>query len=311
MRALRVGRYGGPEVLGVEEVPLPEPGVGEARVRVSAAAVQIADVALREGHLQEVMPNPVLPTTPGWEFAGVVDAVGEGAVGAACGLRAGEEVVGMIRHFDTNVGAQAEFVVVPAANLAPAPRSVPPVEAAGLPIALTAAQALDMLGLSSGETLLITGAVGTVGGYAAQLAKMRGATVVASVGVADEAEARALGADEVVDREGDLAGQVRALVPEGVDAALNAANAPGALGAVRDGGRYVGTLLPVLEPERGVRPEVVFVQPDGAQLAQLVRLVDGGVLRLRTAGSYPLERAAEAYGRVAQGGLRGRVVLVP
>ena len=319
MRALRMGGYGGPEVLSVEEVALPEPGAGEARVRVRAAAVQIADVALREGHLKEVMPNPALPTTPGWEFAGAVDALGEGAGEAASGgtggqvdgLEAGEEVVGMTRHFDTNVGAHAEYVVVPLANLAPAPRTVPPVEAAGLPIALTAVQALDLLGLGAGETLLVTGAVGAVGGYAAQLAKLRGAVVVASVGVGDEAEARALGADEVVDREGDLSGQVRALFPGGVDAALNAANAPGALGAVRDGGRYVGTLLPFLEPERGIRPEVVFVQPDGRQLAELVRLVDGGKLRLRTAGSFPLEEAADAYGRVAAGGLRGRVVLVP
>ena len=297
--------------MSVAEVALPEPGLGEARVRVSAAAVQIADVALREGHLKEFMPNPVLPTTPGWEFVGTVDALGEDAAEAANGVGAGEEVVGMTRHFDTNVGAHAEFVVVPVANLASAPRTVPPAETAGLPIALTALQALDLIGVETGERLLITGAVGTVGGYATQLAKRLGAVVVASVGEGDESEARALGADHVVDREGDLPEQVRALFPEGADAAFNTANAPGTLESVHEGGRYVGTLLPVLEPERGIKPQIVFVQPDGDQLAELVRLVDTGELKLRTAERYPLRRGADAYERVAAGGLRGRVVLIP
>lgn len=309
MKALQINEYGGPEVMSVAEVPLQEPGAGEARVRVSAAAVQIADVALREGHLEEFMPNPVLPTTPGWEFAGVLETLGERIDEGVNSLRRGDEVVGMTRHFDTNVGAHAEYVVVPLADLAPAPRTVTPMEAAGLPIALTAMQAFDLLSIESGETLLITGAVGAVGGYATQLAKHRGAVVVASVGEADQAEARSLGAKYVVDRERDLQSQISTLLPKGVDAAFNAANAPGALQAVRDNGKYVGTLLPFLEPERGIEPQVVFVQPDGNQLTELVRLVEREELRLRTAGSYPLWEAADAYERVAKGGLRGRLVL--
>ncbi|MDP9363145.1 MAG: zinc-binding dehydrogenase, partial [Chloroflexota bacterium] len=144
-----------------------------------------------------------------------------------------------------------------------------------------------------------------------QLAKLRGSTVIASVASADAHEARALGADHVVDRAGDLSDQVRAIVPGGVDAALDAANAPGALSTVRDGGRYIGTLLPVREAERGITPRVVFVQPDPAQLADLVGLVDAGLLRLRTAAVYPLARAVDAYARIAAGGVRGRVLLVP
>ncbi len=312
MKALRINEYGGPEVMSITEVPLPEPRAGEARVRVSGAAVQIADVALREGHLKEFMPNPVLPTTPGWEFAGVLDALGERIDEVANGLSTlstGDGVVGMTRHFDTNVGAHAEYVVVPLADLAPAPQTVTSMEAAGLPIALTATQALDLLSIESGETLLITGAVGTVGGYATQLAKHQGAVVVASVGADDQAEARSLGAEYVVDRNKDLSQQVLDLFPEGVDAAFNAANAPEALQAVRDSGRYVGTMLPFLELERGIRPQVVFVQPEGNQLAELVRLVEVNELRLRTAGSYPLWEAGDAYERVARGGLRGRLVL--
>ncbi|MDP9366579.1 MAG: alcohol dehydrogenase catalytic domain-containing protein, partial [Chloroflexota bacterium] len=128
--------------MAIRTIPRPVPGPGQVRVKVRAAAVQIADIALREGHLAPVMPNPTLPTTPGWEFAGVVDAVGDGV-----DLPVGRAVVGLTRHFDTNVGAQAEFVVVPAVNVALAPRAVTPIEAAGLPIALTAVQALDLLHL--------------------------------------------------------------------------------------------------------------------------------------------------------------------
>lgn len=315
MKTLQITRYGGAEVLAVADVPTPEPGRGEVRVCVEAAAVQIADAALRAGRLADVMPDPTLPTTPGWEFAGTVDAVGD-AVGDttghnATGWRHGQAVVGLTRHFDTNVGAQAEYLVVPAGNLALAPRSATAVESSTLPIALTAVQALDLLGVTAGTTLVVTGAVGAVGGYATQLAALRGATVIASASPADADALVALGAAHAIDRYGDLAAQTRRLVPGGADALLNAANVLGALAAVRDGGRLVAVLLPPPDAERGIDVQVVFVQADGAQLAGLARLVDDGRLRLRVAGTYPLDRAADAHRRVETGGLRGRLVLLP
>ena len=253
------------------------------------------------------MPDPTLPTTPGWEFAGSVDAVG----GGVTGWRLGQTIIGMTRHFDTNVGAQAEYLVVPAGNLAPAPRTATAVEASTLPIALTAVQALDLLGVTVGTTLVVTGAAGAVGGYATQLAALRGATVIASVSPADADAITALGAAHAVDRGGDLAAQTRRLVPGGADALLNAANVPGAIAAVRDGGHLVAVLLPPPDAERGIDVQVVFVQADGAQLAGLARLVDDGRLRLRVAGTYPFDQAADAHRRVERGGLRGRLVLLP
>lgn len=307
MKALQIPAYGGPDVLTVAEVPTPQPGPGEVRVRVDAAAVQIADAALRAGHLAEVMPDPTLPTVPGWEFAGTVDAIGDNVPV----WQPGRPVIGMTRHFDSNVGAQADYLVVPAGNLAAAPATVTAVEASTLPIALTAVQALDLLRVTAGTTLVVTGAAGTVGGYATQLAALRGATVIASVGSADTSAVIALGAAHVIDRGGDLAAQTRQLLPGGADALLNTANVPGAIAAVRDGGRLVAVLLPPPDAERGIDVQVVFVQPDGRQLAGLARLVDNGQLRLRVAGTYPLEQAAAAHQRIDKGGLRGRLVLTP
>lgn len=131
--------YGGPDVLRVVDLPAPVPAAGEVLVRVQAAAVQIADVAVREGQLADVMPDPALPMTLGWEVAGTVEAAGPGAHRFA----AAYPVIGLSRHFLTGVGTQAELVALPEANLSRAPRSVDAVAASTLPIALTAVQALD------------------------------------------------------------------------------------------------------------------------------------------------------------------------
>jgi NADPH:quinone reductase-like Zn-dependent oxidoreductase len=305
VKALTIPAYGGPDVLTVADLPDPVAVEGHVLVRVRAAALQIADVALREGHLAEVMPDPSLPMTVGWEFAGAVVAVGP----AAGRFAVGDPVVGLSRHFATSVGAQAELIALPETSLAPAPGSVDTVAAATLPGALTAVQALDLLGVDDGTSLLVTGGVGTVGGYALQLARLRGATVIASTSPADDALARALGATSTVDRDRDLRAQVHELLPGGVDALLDTAVVGDpALDAVRDDGRAVAVLLPAPAPRRGITPEVVFTEPDGARLGELVDLVDTGRLTLRVAATYALTQAADAHRRLAQGGLRGRLV---
>jgi NADPH:quinone reductase-like Zn-dependent oxidoreductase len=196
-------------------------------------------------------------------------------------------------------------VVVDADAVAAAPRSVDAVHAASLPLnALAAAQALDGLALEPGQNLLVTGAAGAVGGYAVQLASRLGVSVTALAREGDEELVRSLGADRFVSG---------AVAPGSVDAVLDAAIlGADALEWVRDGGAFMG-VIPGAHPAsvRGVRTGAVEVAADGARLAQLVALVDEGALTTRVAGTYALDEAVKAHVRLSEGGLRGRLVLVP
>jgi len=308
MRAVAFSTFGGPEVLSVVDVPLPEPRDGEVRIRVRAAPVQPADLAARSGAF-----GPMLPTgptyVPGWDVAGVVDAVGPGVRD----LTPGQPVLGLSDWLVTRVGTHAEFVVLPGSALAPPPAGTTPTEAATLPAnALTAAQALDLLGLTEGQTLAVTGAGGAVGGYAVELARLRGLRVLAIGAAQDETFLTARDAI-FVPRGDEPARAVRAVTPDGVDGLLDAAVlGAGVLGAVRDGGGYVGVVAPAAPPaERQVRVKVVGLRSDGGRLRELVRLVEQGRLTPRVADVLPFAQAAEAHARFARGGLRGRVVLVP
>jgi NADPH:quinone reductase-like Zn-dependent oxidoreductase len=253
---------------------------------------------------------PQGPTyVPGWDVAGIVDAVGSGVED----FNPGQPVVGLSDWLATRVGTHAEFVVLPAAALAPAPAQVTPQEAATLPAnALTAVQALDLLGLARGQTLAITGAGGAVGGYTVELARLRGIRVLAIGSAPDEQFLTSRDA-RYVPRSDDPAGALRAVAPDGVDGLLDAAvlGAP-VLGAVRDGGVFASVIPPATPPtERGIRMEVVGLHSDGTQLRELVRLVERGHLTLRVADVLTFEQVSEAHARFAKGGLRGRIVLVP
>ncbi|MFE9725494.1 NADP-dependent oxidoreductase [Streptomyces sp. NPDC005794] len=297
MRAVVVRTFGGPESVELVETAVPEPGAGQVRIKVAASAVNPVDAAYRAGFLVPLPEGGLLGL--GWDVAGTVDTVGEGTPFAA-----GAEVVALAYGPGT-VKAQADYVVVDASAVAPAPVSVDSVHAATVPLnTLTAAQALDLLDLAPGSTLLVTGAAGAVGGYAVQLAHLAGITVVGVAGPADEELVRSFGADRFVER-GAAAGPFDAVL----DAAVAGADA---LAYVRDGGDYVG-VIPQADPPsvRGIRVQVVEVAADGARLAELVKLVDQGVLTPRVARAYSLEQAADAHTRLAEGGVRGRLVLVP
>lgn len=305
MRKLQIRSYGDTTGLEVVDAAVPVAGPGEVLVRVRAAPLQIADVALREGLLADHMPDPSLPMSMGWEFAGTVETVGPET---DTDLKRGDSVIGMSRHFFTNVGTYADYVAVPTSGVAAAPRSVDHVTASTLPIALTAVQALDMLNVESQTTVLVTGAAGTVGGYALQLARMRGATVIASVDPTDSDAARELGADHVINRYDDLADQVHSILGSGVDACLDAASDPNALNTIADGGSMVAVVLPIPDTDRNIEVQVVFVEPNAQQLAALVEVVDQGRITLRVADTYDLTEAATAHQRLEEGGLRGRLV---
>ncbi len=175
MKALRFHEYGGPEVLRLDDVPLPEPGAGEVRVRVAGSAFNPVDDGIRAGYLRETFPVE-LPHTPGVEVSGTIDALGEGVEGVAVG----DAVIAFLPMLAN--GSAAEAVIAPAEVIAPAPSTVPLADAAALPmVALTAWQAIfEQGGLVEGQRILINGAGGAVGGYAIQFSKWAGATVIAT-----------------------------------------------------------------------------------------------------------------------------------
>ncbi|MGW1981961.1 NADP-dependent oxidoreductase [Streptomyces collinus] len=296
MRAAVVTTFGGPEAVEIAEVAVPEPGARQVRIKVAAGALNPVDLAVRAGLFGGTGGAVGL----GWDVAGTVDAVG-----ADAGLRVGDAVVALVPGVTGPLGAHAEYVVADADAVAAAPASVDAVHAGTLPLnGLTAAQALDLLDLPAGSSLLVTGAAGAVGGFAVQLAAHRGIAVTGHARAADEELARSLGATSFT------AGEV---APGSVDAVLDAAMlGEPALEWVRDGGAFVSA-RPGGEPAgvRGVRTTAVSVRPDGARLAELAGLVDAGVLSLRVAETYPLAESAKAHARLAEGGVRGRLVLVP
>ncbi|OXM54286.1 NADP-dependent oxidoreductase [Amycolatopsis alba] len=309
MRAVVIRRFGGPEVLEFTEQPTPVPGTGQVRVRMAAAAVNPVDAATRSGFLTEagiIPPRDVLGI--GWDVAGIVDAMGDGVTRFATG----DAVIGLRDRPSAALGTYAGFVVLDAGAIAAAPRTVSLAEAATLPLnGLTALQALDLLDVPPGATVLVTGAAGAVGGYAVALAKARGFRVVAVAGSADEALVRGVGADVFVPRGDSLADRVRAVIPGGVDAALDPALLGlEALDAVANRGRFVvfaAGAAPI--PLRGIRVDHVWIRADGAALTELATLVDNGVLTQRVADTLPMAEAVKAHERLAEGGLRGRLVL--
>ncbi|MFC7272894.1 NADP-dependent oxidoreductase [Paractinoplanes rhizophilus] len=300
MRAAVVTALGGPEVLEMAELPDPVPGPGQVLVRVRAACVHPADIAARIGQIPGGPVQP--PFLAGWDIAGEVVAAG-----AAAGLAVGDPVVGMIPWYLTRgaTGGYAELVAADAEWLVPLPPGLDPVVASTVPLnALTAHRALDMLALAPPATLLVTGASGGVGGFAAQLAAQAGHTVLASATDDDEEWVRGLGVDTVIPRSAALgrAPAVLDAVPMGEPAAA----------AVEDGGVLVSTrpIAPV-DPARHVRQDLVLITLDRPALRDLVEAVAAGRLRTRVAATFPLAEAAEAHRRFEAGHLRGKIVLLP
>lgn len=306
MKAVGITEAGNPDVLQVLNLPEPQAGPGEVRIRVRAAAVNPTDTVLRSG----ARGNPDGPAVPGMDAAGVVDQVGP-EVGDR--LAVGQEVVALVVPQGAH-GAYAEQIVVPAASVVPAPAGAEPTAAATLLMnAMTARLALDALGLSAGDTLAVTGAAGAFGGYVVQLGKADGLRVIADAKDSDVDLVRELGADEVVERGDGFADRVRQLVPDGVPgladgALLNEKAVP----AVADGGRVVTVRGWDGPAERGVTVQPVLVvdgATDTAALERLVRQTEEGVLSLRVARVLPAESASEAHRLLEAGGVRGRIVL--
>lgn len=330
MQAVGFSEFGGPEVLGLVSLPVPVPGPGEVRVRVAAAAVNPTDLAFRSGGHRSMPDGMSPPYVPGMDLAGVVDAVGADAAAAAVSRSAtvggdadavspwapGDRVMAAVSPWAAGGGAQAEYVVVAGDALARVPGPISLQAAATLPMnALTVRAALDELALRPGQTLGVTGAAGAVGGYAIQLARAEGLRVIADASPADEDLVAGLGADVVVPRGPGVAARMRQMLPDGVDALLDAAvmGTP-VLPAVRDGGRVIA-VRPYSgsgPAEPGITVSLVLVfrhLHESGTLARLAELAARDVLSLRVADVLPAARAAEAHRRFEAHGVRGRLVL--
>ncbi|SEG79526.1 NADPH:quinone reductase [Nonomuraea solani] len=301
MRAAAFTEPGGPEVLKVMELPAPQAGPGQVRVRVRAAGVQPFDTAVRQGWLPAYLSDPGFPRIPGNEFAGVVDQVGTGVTG----LAVGDQVLGFSALF-----AYAEYIVVPATDVAAKPAGVPWEVAGGLTSGVqTAELAIDAMGLADGETLLVHGAAGSVGTAAVQIARRRGATVIGTGREVNHDYLRSLGAVPVAYGEG-LADRVRALAPGGIDAALDGAGGHAlevSLELVEDRGRIV-TLV---EHEKAAGLGVRLVQGvrTAERLGRYAALYAQGAFTFAVRRAYPLAEAAEAHRESETGHGQGKIVL--
>jgi NADPH:quinone reductase-like Zn-dependent oxidoreductase len=298
MKAVRFGRFGGPEVLEIVDLPDPHAGPGQVRIAVHAAGVNPSDWKKRKGLMDQDLPQ-----TLGYEAAGVVDELGDGVLDVPLG--------GRVFGFSADGSAQAERAVL--SCYAPIPPSLDFAGAAALPAAIeTAARALDQLGVKGGDTLLVNGAAGSVGRAAVQLAVSRGARVIGTASQSNHESLRSLGAEPVAYGEG-LAGRVRALAPGGVDLALDAAGS-GALPALiqlTGGAEHVITVADFAGSlEHGVR----FSRGDSGRalyvLDEIGDLIESGRFVLPVALTFPLADVAEAHRVGEEGRVRGKLVLL-
>ncbi|MEV8627071.1 NADP-dependent oxidoreductase [Streptomyces sp. NPDC051079] len=304
MEAIVYGEFGGHEVLRHESaVAVPEPGAGEVRVKVAAVGVNPVDWKRRYGWVEEFYPT-TFPAVPGLEFAGTVDALGEGVTG----VRVGDEVFGW-----TKTGAYAEYAL--AGTIAPKPAALSWEQAASIPVAgETARRVLDLLDVAAGETLLLHGAAGAVGAVAAQLAVAAGVTVIGTASERNHAFLRGLGVTPVTYGEG-LADRVREAAPQGVDAVFDAAGHDTLPVSVELLGGKKSRIVTIAAPdahEHGIVFSGVTVEETVARrlLTELAALVADGRLRLDLAETFPLKEAARAQELSESGHVRGKLVIL-
>lgn len=303
-KAVRFEEYGGVDVLNVVEVPMPEPGQGQVLVQVKAAGINPGEAKIREGLLAERFPA-TFPSGEGSDLAGIVAGAGDGVTAFAIG----DEVIG----YTDSRASHAQYVVAAAGNLTPKPAAVPwPVAGALFVAGATAYAAVRAVSPKPGEVVVVAGASGGVGSIAVQLARRAGATVVGVAseanhawlaghgvlpvsygdGVADRIRAAATAVDAFIDTHGG--GYVRLALELGVEPAR------------------IDTIVSFEAVERyGVKAEGNAAGASASVLAELAGLVAAGELEVPIAATYPLDEVRDAYRRLEQGHLRGKIVLLP
>ncbi|KQX05892.1 alcohol dehydrogenase [Leifsonia sp. Root1293] len=306
--------FDGPEALEPADEPTRTPGDGEVTISVLASGVNPADAKLLNGVWGR---NPArLPLHPGSEVSGVVTAIGADAVGPAGPIAVGDEVIGYRVS-----GGYAEEITVPAESVLPKPPRLGWEEAAGLLLTgVTAFHLLEATGVGDGDVVIIHGGAGSVGFAAVQLAKLRGARVIATASERNHGLLEAFGAEPVVYGDG-LVDRLRALVPDGADAALDTVGTDEALDASAALVADVDRIATVAGFERAAEIGAKRLgggagADPGTELRMaarlpLVELAGRGELTVRVARTYPLAEAAAALALVGEGHPGGKVILLP
>jgi NADPH:quinone reductase-like Zn-dependent oxidoreductase len=311
MRAAAIDRFGGPEVLSIHTLPVPEPNAQEVLIALDAAGVGIWDARLRDGGWEEEAEH--FPLILGTDGAGTVVAVGARVERLAVG-----DYVYSYSYANPKGGFYAEYVAVSAAQVARAPDVLDEVHAGAVPtIGLTALQGVDdALELAEGESVIIHGASGNVGMLALQLAKHRGARVLATASGADGVEfVRRLGADDAVDgRRDDIVAAARRFAPGGIDAVLafvGGKELTRCLDALRGGGRlaYPNGIEPEPRKRRGLRITGYDAEPGAREFERLGRAIEEARPEIPVAEVFNLEEAASAHERLERGHVLGKIVL--
>src|ERR1700722_20398706 len=312
MMALRAHARGGPEQLVFEQAPTPGPGPGEALVEVHAAAITFAELTWDQTWTDSAGQDRT-PTIPSHEVSGTVVGLGPDAGTVA----PGQEVYGLI-DFDRD-GAAAQYVTLPAADLAARPRSITHVETATLPLAaLTAWQALvDHAALKPGERVLVPGGAGGVGSYVVQLAAALGAVITATGRTAQRDFVLGLGAGDFLasDSAGGV-GSATARPEDGFDVVIDTVGGPlldASYPMARRGGRLVTLSAPpdaVKAETLGLQAVFFVVTPNAAQLAHLATLVDDGKLRPVLSQTFPLPDGRAAFESASRPHPPGKTVLI-
>jgi NADPH:quinone reductase-like Zn-dependent oxidoreductase len=300
VKAVVLHAYGDVSELRYEDADLPQVGAGDVRVRLHASSINPIDWKLRSGAAKNRFPLN-LPTILGRDLAGEVDEAGPGVTGFPRGMR----IMALAN------GCFAQYTTVKAEALSPIPDKLSYKEAAALPLVLlTGVQLMEQAAkIGSGQTILVTGAAGSVGRVAVHVARQHGAHVIAGVRASQKQEAASLGADSVVALDNpDEMGALHDL--DCVADCVGGAVQQKVMQLLRDGGVYASVIgPPPNEPGRGIRVEAMMAKPDASRLFQLAEEVANGALHIPTAKTFPLSQIQPATQLAETGGAGGKVVL--
>src|SRR6266436_3646760 len=306
MKGVVIHEYGGPEVLKYEDIPRPEPKGDELLIRVLAAGVNPVDGMIRSGMFAKE-GNRAFPIILGGDVAGVVEKVGS----KITKFKAGDPVFAYVSL--DNSGGYAQYALVTEREAAPKPKSLTYVEAAAVPVvAMTAWQALvDTAKLSAGQTVLIHGGSGGVGSFAIQIAKARGAKVIATASTANQELLKQLGADVAI----DYTKQNFENIAKDVDVVLDSIGKDTlarSYGVMKKGGIIVSLVArpdPAELAKHGIRGEALSVDPNSDELSEIGELIDEKKINVIVSQTFPLSEARKAQEQVATGHTRGKIVL--